>query len=90
LRSARLPRSVRLPAIRDRRGRPLGITISAPVIACDRALLGGVRRNQARIDGKAFAANQTGRETCLDNPFEHTTKNLDLAEALVAARENTE
>jgi hypothetical protein len=29
----------------------------APILTCDRALLLSVDRNQARIDGKAFAAN---------------------------------
>ena len=44
--------------------------------------------NQARIDGKAFATNQTGRNARLDDPFEHAAENISLAEALVAgARE---
>jgi hypothetical protein len=35
-------------------------------------------------DSKAFATNQTGGNACLDDPFEHTTENVSLAEALVA------
>jgi hypothetical protein len=64
------------------------IAIPAPILTRDRALLIGVRLNQARINGKAFATNQAGGNACLDDPFEHTTKNVSLAEALVAgARE---
>jgi hypothetical protein len=36
---------------------PLGISIPAPVIARDRALLIRVGRSRARIDGKAFSVN---------------------------------
>ena len=44
--------------------------------------------DQARIDGKAFATNQTGRNARLDDPFEHAAENIALAETLVAgARE---
>src|ERR1700722_18053254 len=42
------------------------------------------RPNQARINGKAFAANKTGRDARLDDPFEYATENIPLAEALVA------
>src|SRR5664280_3329486 len=63
---------------------PLGITILAPVLTRDRALLVGVGRNQAGIDCEAFATNQTGRDTRLDNPLKHAAKNLSLAEALIA------
>ena len=44
----------------------------------------GVGLDQARIDGKTFASNQTGRNACFDDTFEHATKNISLAEALVA------
>ncbi len=48
-------------------------------------------RNQARIDGKAFTTNQTGRDARLDNPLEQATKNISLAKTLVAgARKNAE
>jgi hypothetical protein len=43
-------------------------------------LLVGICLDQARVDYKALAANQTGRNARLDNPLEHTA----LAEALVA------
>ena len=43
-----------------RKARRLRITVLV-VTAWDRALLVGVCDNQARIDRKAFAANQTGR-----------------------------
>src|ERR1700722_12153451 len=52
---------------------PQWIAIAAPVMTRDRTLLVGVSRNQARIDCKAFASNQTGGNACLDDPFEHTT-----------------
>jgi hypothetical protein len=56
----------------------------------DRALLVGVGRNQARIDCKSFATNQTGGNACLDDPFEHAADNISIAEALVAgARERS-
>ena len=49
---------------------------------------------ECRTDGgfyvfiDAFATNQTGRNARLDDPLEHTTDNISLAEALVAgARE---
>ncbi len=39
--------------------------------SCDRTLfVVGVALDQARIDGKAFAANQTGRDARLDNLFD--------------------
>jgi hypothetical protein len=47
-------------------------------------LLVSVSLDQARIDGKALATNQTGRNARLDDPLEHTTENISLAEALVA------
>jgi hypothetical protein len=46
---------------------PLRIAIPAPILTCDRALLIGVGRNQARINGKAFATNQTGRNARLEH-----------------------
>src|SRR4029453_8861034 len=61
---------------------PRRIAILAPIQTCDRALLIGIGRNQARINGKALATNQTGRDTRLDDALEHATKNLSLAEAL--------
>jgi hypothetical protein len=63
---------------------PRRIAIPAPILTCDRALLVGVGRNQARINGKAFTTNQTGRNARLDDTFENATKNISLAEALVA------
>jgi 2-succinyl-5-enolpyruvyl-6-hydroxy-3-cyclohexene-1-carboxylate synthase len=63
---------------------PRRIAILAPILTCDRALLIGIGRNQAPINGKAFATNQTGRDARLDDPLEHPTKNISLAEALVA------
>ena len=66
----------------------LGITIPAPILTLDRALLVGVGLNQARIDGEAFTANQTGHDARLDDPLEHAAKNFAIAKALVAgARE---
>src|SRR4051795_10889934 len=40
--------------------------------------------DQASIDCKAFAPNQTGPNACLDHTFEHATENISLAKALVA------
>src|SRR4051794_7600926 len=55
---------------------PRRIAIPAPILTCDRALLIGVSLDQARIDGKAFATDQTGRDACLDDPLKNPTKNL--------------
>jgi hypothetical protein len=48
----------------------------------DRALLVGIGLDQARIHCKAFTANETGHDACLDDTFEHAAKNIPLAEAL--------
>jgi len=63
---------------------PLWIAIPAPILTCDRALLVGVGLDQARVDCKAFAANQTGCNTSLDDALEDAAKNLSLTEALIA------
>src|SRR5450755_2062673 len=55
-----------------------------PVLTRDRALLVSVGRDQARINCKSLATNQTGGNAGLDDPFEHTTEEVSLAEALVA------
>jgi hypothetical protein len=51
--------------------------------AIERCLLASawIRR---RIDGKAFAANQTDRDARLDGPLEHVAENISITEALVA------
>src|SRR6185369_7862890 len=67
---------------------PLRIAVLAPILTCDRALLVGISLDQARIDSKAIAANQAGRNARLHDPLEHVAKYISLAEALVAgARE---
>jgi hypothetical protein len=44
--------------------------------------------DQARINGKTFTPDQTGREACFHDTLEHMTKNISLSETLVArARE---
>ena len=57
---------------------------AAPLRSRDRTLLVGVRRNQARIDRKPFAANQTGPDARADDTLEHTAKNIAVAEAVIA------
>jgi hypothetical protein len=47
-------------------------------------MLVGVGLDQARIDSKAFAANEAGRDAGPDDTLEHTTKNIAVAEAFVA------
>jgi len=49
-----------------RAARSRRVAIPAPVLTCDRALLVGLGCNQAGIDGKSFATNQTGGNACLD------------------------
>ena len=68
----------------NRAARPRWITISPPVLTCDRALLIGVGLDQARIDCKTFATNQISRDARLDDPFEHAAENIPFTEALVA------
>src|SRR5438132_1741 len=63
---------------------PRRITILAPILTCDRALLIGIRLDQARIDRKAFAANQTGRDARLDDSLEHVAENISITKTLVA------
>jgi hypothetical protein len=48
------------------------------------ARLIGVGLDQARIDYKAFATNQTSHDARLNDPFEYVTKNISFAEARVA------
>jgi hypothetical protein len=60
------------------------LTIFAPIPTRDGALLIGVGLDQTRIDCKAFATNQVGRDTCLHDSLEYPTENMPLPEALVA------
>jgi hypothetical protein len=46
-------------------------------------LLIGVGFDQARIDGKAFATNQTSRNARLDDSFEHPAENTAFTKTLV-------
>jgi hypothetical protein len=39
--------------------------------------------DQARIDCKAFATNQTGRNARFDDTLKHAAKNIPLAKTLV-------
>jgi hypothetical protein len=39
--------------------------------------------DQARIDCKAFATNQTGRNARFDDTLKHTAKTIPLAKTLV-------
>jgi hypothetical protein len=55
-----------------------------PVLTCDRALLVGIGRNQAGIDGKAFTANKIGCNASLHDTLEYSAKNIPLTETLVA------
>ncbi|MBR1235585.1 hypothetical protein JQ611_26455 [Bradyrhizobium sp. AUGA SZCCT0182] len=53
---------------------PRRIAILAPILTCDRTLLVGICLDQARINRKTFATNQTGRNARLDDTFENATK----------------
>src|SRR6201989_237686 len=46
---------------------PRRISIPAPILTCDRALLVGIGRTQARIYRQAFAYYQSGGTACLDD-----------------------
>lgn len=54
---------------------------SCPAIKC--FLLASATMSLAST-AKSFATNQADRNTCLDDPFEHTTENITLAESFVA------
>ncbi len=58
--------------------------LSRPRAAWDGALIVGVSRNQAGIDRKAFASNQTLGQAPLDDCFEQMAQDVALAEAAVA------
>jgi hypothetical protein len=60
------------------------IAVLVPVLTRDRPLLVCVSLDQARVNGKAFATNQTGRNASFNDTFEHATEYIFLAEALVA------
>jgi hypothetical protein len=64
---------------------PLRIAIPAPILTRDRALLVGIGRNPARIDGKAFATNQIGRNARLDDPSDFCNKICPIAASCTAA-----
>ena len=65
-----------------------GSTLLVPLISRDRALLVGVRHDQAGIDREALAADEACRDARLDDALEHAPEDIAVAEALVAgARE---
>src|SRR5262249_8898008 len=55
-----------------------------PLHAGDRALTVGISFDQARIDGKTLATDQTSLDTRPDDALEHTPKYTALAEPLSA------
>ena len=60
----------------------------APLVARRRSALVGVRRDQARVDRKAFATDETSLDAGLDDALEDETEDILVAKALVAgARE---
>src|SRR5436309_7371928 len=59
-------------------------TLLAPLRSRDRALLIRVRRNQASIDCKSFAADQPCRNARLHNMLEETAENVAVAKPLIA------
>src|SRR5262249_48483365 len=67
-----------------RAARPRRIAIPAPILTRDRALLVGICLDQARVDRKAFATDQTGHNARIDDMFEYATNDISFAEALIA------
>jgi hypothetical protein len=66
----------------------LGLDLLAPLVARDRTLLVGVCYNQAGIDRKAFATDQTGLDARLHHTLEHAPEDIVGAEAFITgARE---
>ena len=56
------------------------ITRLVPLRSRDRTLLVGVRRNQAGIDRKPFAADNACRNTRFDDMLEEPAENVTVAE----------
>jgi hypothetical protein len=68
----------------DRALRRLRIDLPAPLPAWHRAAFIGIGSDQARIDGKTFAADQTGRNTGAHDALEHAAEDIAALKALVA------
>src|SRR6266478_3403418 len=62
----------------------LRIALLDPLRARDRPLLVGVRRDQARIDRKLLATDQSRRNTCLNHTLKDPAKNVVVTEPLIA------
>src|SRR4029079_4434833 len=63
-------------------------TLLVPVLARDRPLLVGVRRNQAGVDREPLAAAQARSNARFHDALEHAAENVAVTEALIpAARE---
>jgi hypothetical protein len=62
--------------------------IGVPLVAGNRALLVGIRRDQARIDGKAFATDQPLAQAAFHHRLEQMPQDIALPETAVpVARE---
>jgi hypothetical protein len=70
-------------------GIPRQIAVLALILTSDRALLVGKGLDQARINGKTFATNQTGRSAGLDNTLKHAAKNISLAKRSLRSRRSS-
>jgi hypothetical protein len=61
--------------------------VLVPIFAGDRALLVGVRDDQAGIDRNALATHQVGSNARLYDALEHAAEDVAVAELLAGARE---
>ena len=66
------------------------IAVLVPVLTRDRPLLVCVSLDQARVNRKAFATNQTGRNASFNDTFEHATEYISSRKRSLRARENAE
>src|SRR6478672_10511061 len=78
------PRRRGLPLLLHSSACGLRIALLDPLRAWDRPLLVGVRRDQARIDRKLLATDQSRRNTCLNDTLKDPAKNVVVTESLIA------
>src|SRR5208282_1904781 len=67
-----------------RTARLLWRTVLVPVFARDRPLPVGVGRNQTRIHGKPFTANQPCRHASINDPLEYMEEYVVVTKPLIA------
>jgi hypothetical protein len=62
----------------------IGVIVDGPLAGGDRALFVGICCDQAGIDGKPLATNQTFRHTPFDDALEQMAQDVAIAEAAMS------